>query len=49
MGKTKVGHVSRGKTKELLNSGTQKKKRNPGNYITFLGSVATTDLLGVGK
>ena len=51
-GKTKAEHIStekKKKPKQLLNSETQKKgKRNPGSYSTFLGSVATTDLLGIG-
>lgn len=49
MGKIKAGHVSREKTKQLLNSRTLKKrKRNPGNLSSFLDSVTATDLLGIG-
>ena len=49
-GKTKGVSISREKnTKQLLGSGTQKKgKINPGHYSTFLGSVATTDLVEIG-
>ena len=47
MGKTKVGHVSRGKINKLLTSEMQKKVKEI-QIIIFLGSVATTALLAVG-